>query len=197
MLKKTIIIVCLISAGVIAAGYILLYTSLGKRGTVKYISSQYGDIQSLEIDPEGNIGKGVTLKDIELTNLKGFPAGSRLKVQELFVQLKMLSLDGLVVRIENARLLLPESDPILVLGTIEGQTLDLDIFSRGVTVREVVTYLPDLKALIPLKGGVDNVDFYIRGSFRQPKITGNFEIKEFIYQGFVLNNRILYRSLTR
>lgn len=178
----------LVTACIIMAGYFLLYTAAGNRQAVRYMSSQYGDIQSLDIAEGGNIGEGITMLGIVLKDLKGLPEGSALKIGRLFVQLTSLGVDGLAAGVENARLQIPGSEPILIMGTFRQQRVALNIFSRGFTVGEVLTYIPNLKGLIPLKGEVSNVDLYVKGDYLEPEVTGTFEIREFIYKGFILTD---------
>ncbi|HQP09761.1 MAG TPA: translocation/assembly module TamB domain-containing protein, partial [Candidatus Omnitrophota bacterium] len=180
--------ICLVIGGVVAVGYILIYTSQGSQQIAEQVISRYSQEGDIRFDAEGSIGRGLTMKDIELNDLKGFPRGSRLRIQRLYIDIASLDLDGLVVEVEHARLQLPDAEPIIVTGTFKNQILDLDIFSRGFTVNEVLTYLPDLKGMIPLKGEVDAVDLYVKGHYRAPQVTGTFRIRRFIYRGAVLTD---------
>jgi len=164
-----------------------LATTRGGRFIAEKTFEGYTDDGVAEIDQtRGNFIEGITFNDLELNDIKALPAGSKLKIQRLFLSLKSLSPDGLVVEVENARLMLPASDPVVIAGRFADLTLDFNIFSRGFTVTEILGYLPDLKNLIPIKGEVNGLDVYIKGSYREPRIVGDFLIKEFVYEGFML-----------
>jgi len=64
--------------------------------------------------------------------------------------------------------------------------LDVNIYSNGFTVNEIVSYLPDLKKLIPIKGEVTGIDLYIKDHYFEPRVVGDLQISKFLYKGFIL-----------
>ena len=80
---------------------------------------------------EGNLVSGMTYKNITLEDLKWFPTPNILKIQSLAVNIDSIGLEGVTVGIENARLTLPNSDPILFHGKMDKQILDINFFSNS------------------------------------------------------------------
>lgn len=187
-IKKLVIfigIIIFIAVGVC----FLIYTTAGSKFAADIAISKFIDHEELIYkNLEGSLYEGMTFKNLEVKDIRELPEGSTLKIQKLFLNLTSFSLNGLNVETENVRLKLPDSDPIVMSGSFKKQQLDLNIFSKGVTVREVLGYIPDFKLLIPIKGEVNGIDLYITGHYLEPTVKGTFEIDQFIYKGFLLSN---------
>jgi len=167
--------------------YFLVYTTAGSKFLADRMISEYADHRNLDFEElEGNLGSGMTFKNIEIKDVKNLPAGSTWKIQRLFFNLTSFGINGADVEIENVRLKLPDSGPVIISGTFKEQQLDINIYSKGFTVTEVLSYLPDFKMLVPIKGDVNDIDLFITGNYLEPVVKGAFTIKKFMYKGFVL-----------
>ena len=173
---------------VLSFGYFSLYTKTGSKFVADKMISQFVDYGEIDYkNMTGNLASGLTFQNLEIKDVKNLPEGTILKIQRLFFNVTSLSLNGIEVEIENTRLKLPDSDPIVISGSFKEQNLDLNIFSKGFTVNEVLSYLPDFKKLIPIKGDVNEIDLYVIGSYLEPTVKGSFVIDKFIYKGFLLS----------
>jgi len=184
---KVIIFIALLIGILALSGYFVIYTQTGSQFAAEQMISQYVEGGDVDINvTEGNLGSGLTLENVEVRNIRHLPEGSVLRVQKLFLNLTAIHISGLVVEAENIRLKLPNSDPVVVSGSFKDLNLDFNVHSKGFTVTEVISYLPDLKKLVPGKGEVADIDLYVTGHYLEPIVRGEFIIEEFVYQGFVL-----------
>ncbi|MCA9401590.1 MAG: translocation/assembly module TamB domain-containing protein [Candidatus Omnitrophica bacterium] len=139
-------------------------------------------------DSLGNLLKGITYENIEIKNIHGLPVGSQLKIQKLFIQFPNFNPWNAHVDVLNARLFLPESDPVILRGKYQNNEMDVNVFSNGFSIHEVTEYLPKLKSLIPIKGTTKTVDLYLKKSPFDPHVNGSLTIEEFLYKGFTLKD---------
>jgi len=173
----------------VATVCLLVYTTPGSKFVANKIISRYVEHEDLVYkNLDGNLGNGMEFKNLELKDIKNFPEGSTLQIQRLFLNLTSLSLNGVYAEFENIRLKLPDSDPIVMSGLFKERQLDINIYSIGFTVTEVLSYLPDFKKLIPIKGDVNEIDLYVTGSYLEPRVKGTLVIDRFVYKGFLLSN---------
>ncbi|MCK5214315.1 MAG: translocation/assembly module TamB domain-containing protein [Candidatus Omnitrophica bacterium] len=188
-MKKRILVAALI-AGIIffLIGLWLILTANGNRVLVRYYFTRYADKEDIDLGTgQGSLIKGLTFENLEIADVSGFPFGTRLKAQSIFIDLDSLNIfSGLTVKIDNMRLLFPESETLLIYGSFQSGELDFNIYSRGVTVYEVKNYLPDLKGLIPIDGSLVDIDLAIKGRYFEPEIAGSIMIEECVYKGFTL-----------
>ncbi|MCK5014513.1 MAG: translocation/assembly module TamB domain-containing protein [Candidatus Omnitrophica bacterium] len=187
MRTKIIITILIISVFISLVTYFSLFTTAGSRAIVTTLISKYTDAKNITFENvTGTIAQGVTFKNIEIKSVKELSNETILKIQKLFIKLKDFNYRNIFVEIENARLKLPASEPIIITGNLREQMLDVNIYSNGFTVNEIVSYLPDLKKLIPIKGEVTGVDLYIKDHYFEPRVVGDFKISKFHYKGFTL-----------
>jgi len=188
MKNKNLIIIIFVLV-VILSLYFFIYTTSGSKLVADKMITKYINHEDLLYkNLEGNIGNGLTFENLEIKDIKEFPQGTTLKIQRLFVNLTSFSINGIEIEMENTRLRLPDSDPIVISGVFKEQKFDLNIFSKGFKVNEVLTYLPDFKQLIPIKGDVNEIDLFVTGHYLEPIVKGNFLIEKFVYKGFLLTN---------
>ena len=185
---KLIIVIGIIGLFILSF-YFLVYTTRGSKIVAQKVISEFVEKDNVVIDNfQGNLASGVTIENLDIKDVKNFPKGTVLKIQRLFFDLTSLALNGIYAEVENTRLILPDSDPILISGTFKEQQFDLNIYSKGVTLSEVLSFLPDLKSLVPIKGDINDVDLYITGHYLEPVVKGSFIIEKFLYKGFLLTN---------
>jgi len=193
MRTKIIITILITSVFILLTTYFALFTTAGSKVIVTTLISKYTDEENLIFENvAGTIARGVTFKNIEIKNIKELPNETKLKIQQLFIKLKDYNYRNIFVKIENARLKLPASEPIIITGSLQRQMFDVNIYSNGFTVNEIVSYLPDLKKLIPIKGEVTGIDLYIKGHYFEPRVVGDLQISKFDYKGFTLTECPLY-----
>ena len=159
----------------------VLLTAEGGRFIVKEVLGKYVRASDIKLsESAGNLFEGMTFQNLEIKNIKNLPKGTTLKIQKIFFNITSLNMNETHVEIEDMRLKLPDSDPVIISGTFKEQQLDLNIFSNGFTVTEVLSYLPDFKLLVPIKGDVKDIDLFITGHYLEPIVKGKLTIEKFV-----------------
>jgi len=123
----------------------------------------------------GNIVQGVTLKNVRLNSIRQLPENSELLIQQLYWSAGGFSSRDISLNINNARLDLPASDPIILFAALKNGRLEANVFSPSVTVHEVLGYLNN-NGLRHLRGQVDDADFYIEGGIDKFVTRGKFKV---------------------
>lgn len=183
-LITTAAVIC-VGLGILIYG--LCFTSAGSKILTDTVMSDYAGYGNFDYAAfEGNLGDGLTLRDVELDQVRHLPPGTTIRIQRLFLNITSFNINGAHVEAENVRLKLPGSEPIIIDGTFQDLQLNFNVYSRGFSVRELVAYLPDVKHLIPLNGSVSDIDIFITGHYLEPVVKGDAVIDDFIYQGFEL-----------
>jgi len=126
----------------------------------------------------GTLRDQVYYTDIEIKDLPYLPVGSVLKIKSTSVSFSALNFDGINARIEQARLFLPSSDPLLIQGEIVGGLLNLDIFSKYVSFRDIESISPKHVFLRSLEGDIGPVDIFGSGSISRPRWTGKIFVQK-------------------
>lgn len=180
-----------------AAVWGLVFTQTGSRILVGVALRRVPDFPSGPLeDMEGSLAQQLVFKDVELKDLKHLPAGSVLRIQRLKMRLRSFSVKDAQIWIENARLNLPQSEPILIQGTYRNQELDLTVYSRTLVAAEIVGIFPQSHSLRSLSGTVNNADLHIQGDLQRLRVEGTAMIQELIYRDFCLRDAPLDMVLT-
>ena len=187
--KTTFIIAGVIGGLVIlsiaAVSYVLFTESGSSFFVKKFADAMNDDVEVTWRQSGGTLIGGTTYQDITLENLKWFPVPNTLKIQALAVKINSLSLEGITVKIENARLILPYSDPILFYGTIENALLDLNFYTKSISDRQIKG-LFDPGALRGITADIHDIDILVKGSLEEPLVTGALAIVKITSNGFSL-----------
>ena len=146
---------------------------------VRHVLQRYAMEENISVEQvQGTIFKGIHFKNVGLKGIKHFPENSRMDIQDLSVQFSAFSFNGLIVAVQNARLKLPVSAPIMINGTLKNKKLDFNVFSNTLDVEEILANIPTKAKLPKLDGRVSNVDMYVKGPYKRPSIHGDFFIVE-------------------
>lgn len=182
------VIVIFLCVSIILA-YYLFFTTLGSRFVISSTFSKHFRPKNINIKTaDGSLSKKLTLKDIQLDDLRGFPSGSILKIQELKAYFTSLSASGLHIKVFNGRLKLPGSEPIYFYGDYEGGYLNFNIYSKRADVRYIIDAFSRSEAIKNLSGTINDLDIHVAGSFLKPEFKGEFQIEKFSYANFYMTN---------
>ncbi len=195
---KTKILICIVIFLSIITGviYIVLFTTSGSQKTLEFLISKYSYGNNITFKSvTGTIARGISLKNIEITNIQELPSGTIIKIQQLTVKVEKLNYKNAFLKLENTRINFSESESIIISGTLQKRKFDFNIYSNGFNVNEVLSYLPDLKRLIPIKGDVTNIDLYVKGDYLEPRVVGDLNINKFLYKGFILMQTPLHLDI--
>lgn len=173
----------------IISSYYLFFTTAGSSFLVSSALSKYFKHKNINIKAvDGTLSKKLTLKDIQLDDLSGFPPGSILKIQELKAYFTSLSAGGLHIEVFNGRLKLPGSEPVYFYGDYEGGHLNFNVYSKRTDVRCIIDAFASSAAVKNLSGTINYFDIHIAGSFLKPEFKGKFQIEKFAYANFYMTN---------
>jgi hypothetical protein len=114
----------------------------------------------------------VTAVNLQAEGLARAEGGGSLEIQRLEMDWPP-SVEALRT-VDNARLRLRYSDPLVVFAGQRGARIDVHVASSAVDVREVLD-LAGPKRFFPLfRGGIGRIDLTIAGSMESPRLTGSF-----------------------
>ncbi|MGE0268756.1 MAG: translocation/assembly module TamB domain-containing protein [Candidatus Omnitrophota bacterium] len=137
---------------------------------IKYLP---GMVTHLDAKIRGHYTTPAVTARLTVTGLKELPENSEFKIQELFVKVNSFDINGLDVRINNARLKLPVSDPVVLNGDYSAGELNAVIYTTSLDVSEIAGYIPKNSHTNYLQGLVKKVDVRIQGRYENPVVTGN------------------------
>ncbi|MFH2137544.1 MAG: translocation/assembly module TamB domain-containing protein [Candidatus Omnitrophota bacterium] len=201
MWKKTryfsVILVLLIVAGFFSFVYMLLRTTKGSELITRAGISYYLDSEDILIgDIEGDLSQGLIFNEVEIKNLKMLPQGSIIKVQKLSVSAQEYSLREVNFDIYNGRLQMPGSEPVIFYGSYKNALLDLTVYSKHVSMRDIFDLFVDNITLQNISGQVKDMDIKIQGSLYAPRLTGSLYVENLKRMGFLLQDSPVIFDIT-
>lgn len=169
--------------------YYLLFTTSGSSFVVKRVLSSYLKPEKVEIQKtKGNLSETLLFENIECISLKGLPQKSTVKIQKLQVSFTSFNPSGLNLEIENGRLKLPDSEPILFYGSLKNSFFDFNVYARQLQLRELLDLFIENKTPGNISGRISELDIYVKGSSLKPELTGTFLIEEFSRNRFSIDS---------
>ncbi|MFC1632116.1 translocation/assembly module TamB domain-containing protein [Candidatus Omnitrophota bacterium] len=169
--------------------YCLLFTTRGSSFVVTQAVGRFTAGQNLDIGKTtGNLSSSLIMHDIELKSLAGLPPGTTVKIQRLETTLLSFGLAGLNIKVDNGRLRLPGSKPILFYGSYSNFSLDIDLYCQQLHTQEFLDFFSEHKALKSVSGRISDLDMNIKGSLSEPALRGTFAIQELSRNGFSMAN---------
>jgi hypothetical protein len=158
--------------------YFLFMTTQGSRLLVHQAISRVAPHESgAQEIVTGNIITGVTMENFELNEIEGLPSGSSLRIQKLYIKGEMFAPESLAVDVENARLRISSSDPLVLKGSIKNKELNFNLYGPGVGINEIKDF-SELAWLRPYSGTLLNPDFLVTGTIERPKVSGGVFVQE-------------------
>jgi hypothetical protein len=171
------------------AVYLLLFTTSGSRFLLKSVLSRYAQSGDIDIEKSsGYLARTLVCQDIDIQDSKVLPSDSTLKIQRLELYFTSFSLEGLNGKIDNGRLQLPDSDLILFYGTLHNNILDVNLYSKRMNLKEVMSLFSDSKESKKISGLMADIDVYAKGRLSEPKFSGRCQITKLVRDGFSLSD---------
>jgi hypothetical protein len=131
---------------------------------------------------DGSLLEGVRLHDIE-ANIDR-PVGTSVRVQTVVVRAPFRARD--IRTVENGRLFLPSSDPVLFFGGQTDGVLDFQAYSKKINLRDILDPIESNRKLRNVRGGFEEVDLRLGGRPDAPRISGRLKAPEISYRRFRL-----------
>ncbi|MFC1590250.1 translocation/assembly module TamB domain-containing protein [Candidatus Omnitrophota bacterium] len=183
-----IIVFTVFAISICTAGYFLFSTKgsglVAKRLFAKYFGP--GSVAFKKVD--GNFARGLSFRELQVENLQYMPAGSIIRIQKLGISFTAFGIEGLRVSVENGRLRMPDSDPMLFYGDVKNSNFTFNMYSKRVGVRQILSLFSGNQSLKKVSGSMSDVDILLKGTVEEPLITGSFIVEELTRNGFLLTN---------
>jgi len=171
-----------------AAFAYLIVTPLGGKILVRYFKQQFFSVGLLHIGHyEGSLHEGFVLKDVRITGLSYFP-DALMRIQEVRVRLPLWDLAHSDFSIFNARIFLPDSDPVVFTGEVYAGQVKGNLYARSVDIHSASRFWTVEDIQKNLQGYVSNVDLAILGTVRAPRVIGHFLADDIRYRSILLTD---------
>ncbi len=174
---------------VIGVGYFLLYTTAGAALLVRSALSWGFDSAEVRFrNAKGAIIRPLTFYDVEIRNLEGLPAGTKLRIQQLKISDFLFHLEKSRAEIRNARLIFPKAEyPVVLWGGYRDLSFDVNVYSKNIGVRDMLDLFAEGSDVRNVSGLILDMDSFLKGSWRRPQVRGSFFIDRFLYKEFSLS----------
>ncbi|MFH1440636.1 MAG: translocation/assembly module TamB domain-containing protein [Candidatus Omnitrophota bacterium] len=168
------------------AFYFLLFTASGSSLLLRGFTRTVNNKKEVSWQKnEGSLIGGMTYNDIVFENLKWFPVPNKLKIKSLAVDIDSFCLDGITLKIVNARLSLPGTEPIMFYGNFENQLADFNFYTKAITDREIKS-LVKAEIFQGITGNFADIDVFVKGSMRELTFSGGLIIEKLVKNDFSL-----------
>ncbi len=129
MKKPILIIVLCLSFALGLTVYYFLFTQRGSKFIAQEVFNDLEISATKSVETiEGIVLRKMVFKNVEFKDLENLPPGNILRIQELEINMRSLHKEDADIRVENARLMLPHSEPILIEGTYLNKSLRFTIY---------------------------------------------------------------------
>lgn len=167
-----LILVLVVSAGFVV--YFVLLTSTGSKMAVRHVLQANSIDHNISFESaDGNLAEGVRFKQLRLTGLKELPDKSELIVEDMYVKVSSLEIDGLEIQISNARLKMPASDPVILNGSFNKGQIDAVLRSDLLDINEAAGYLFKTPEIKQWPGVVRQLEVKVYGSYLTPALNAS------------------------
>ena len=180
-----VIVTLLVFALICTAGYVVFYTTQGAEGVVRLLLYRYTRSRNITIEKtEGTIRTKASLYNIHITNPTKLPLGAVIKIQRMDIFMPKFRLRDIQLSIYNGRLKLSFSDTILFYGDYADLFLELKLYSKRVSAREIIDLFTRRPVLSTLSGVFNDVNLRIAGTLSELAVEGSFHIENIIKERF-------------
>lgn len=166
----------------------LIVTPLGGKLLVRYFKQEFSLVGKLHVSHyEGSLHEGLILKDVRMIGLSFLP-DAVVRIQEIHVRLPLLDLPHYDFGIFNARIFIPDSDPVVFTGEVYAGQIKGNLYAKSVDLRGVSRFLASGDMRKNLQGFVSNIDVSIQGPLSSPRVNGSFLADSIRYKSIFLTD---------
>ncbi|MFH0877662.1 MAG: translocation/assembly module TamB domain-containing protein, partial [Candidatus Omnitrophota bacterium] len=144
---------------------------------------------------EGSLARGLVYENLEAENVERLPRPNKIRIQKLTIDVKSASAQGISLILENARVFLPDSDPIVVFGTLNAGKLDFNLFCKRIATG-AIDHFVKVNQLRGVSGTFSDVDVFVKGPLEEPRFEGVFLIEDLAKEGFSVRDSFCQFNLT-
>jgi hypothetical protein len=162
------------------------HTAWGKL-LVQYLLLRSAEAAFVNVESyQGNLKDGISFKNVQIKNWNVLGKDTIVHVQRLDVRLPVLEWQKIEANIFNARLDLPNSDPMLFSGLLKEGKIKGDVQAKSVDVSVLLKAFlkTDLHKMV--HGTVSSVKFRVHGDIRNPSVQGGFVADKVMYSDKVV-----------
>ncbi len=181
----------LLVAFVVLAGAVAFFLVMpqGARVSLRAASTYFlGPEQMAYERCEGSLWRGVRIFNLQAIAPSFLPAGSIVRVQELDVSLARAAFNGLDVMLDNARILAPGADPVVLNGRLSRGRYHAEIYSSSLDLDVLRKVIRHFRNPPPLKGELKSLDLQLTGTLEKPELAGVFVVGHIPKGGFLLRD---------
>ena len=174
----------------------LIVTPLGGKLLVRYFKQQFVSVGLMHIGHyEGTLQNGFILKDIRIKGLRYIP-DALLRIQEVRVSLPLWDLPHSDFGIFNARIFIPNSDPVVFTGEVYAGQIKGNLYAGSVDLHAVSCFWAGEDLRKNLRGFISNVDVAVQGPLVSPRVSGSFLADNIQYKSIFLTDGFSRLDLT-
>ncbi|MFH1062821.1 MAG: translocation/assembly module TamB domain-containing protein [Candidatus Omnitrophota bacterium] len=172
---------------ILAVGHYMFFTTNGSTAVATFFLGRYLKTRNINFEKaEGTLRTKLSLHHVLIENAQKLPSGALIKVQRIDITLKEFRLSLLSLDVYNGRLKLPFSDTILFYGNYAKRVLDLNIYSKKVSAREIIDLFTNKRFLSTMSGVFSDVNLHITGKKKNLAMEGKFFINKIFKENFYL-----------
>ena len=193
-LKRLIIafvitVFCIILLYAAACAYLIM-TPLGAKLLVGYFKQEFVSVGLMHVGHcEGSLQHGFILKDVSIKGLAYMP-DAYVRIQEIHAHLPLRDLLHYHFDIFNARIIIPDSDPVVFTGEVYAGQIKGNLYGRSVDIHEASRFWTPEDIRKNLQGYITDVDFTIQGPMSSPQVSGPFSADSIRYKSVLFSDGI-------
>ncbi len=166
----------------------LITTPLGGKVLVYFFKQKFLAVGLMHVGHhQGTLENGFILQDVHIRGLSYLP-DALLNIQEVRVYFPLSYPPHYDMYIFNARIFMPDSDPVVFTGEVHSGAIKGELYGRYVDLHELTRFWVGQEVKKSLQGFVSNMDLNIQGTLRDLKISGPFSADNVWYKSIHLTN---------
>jgi hypothetical protein len=174
----------------------LIVTPVGGKVLLHYFRQEFSSVGLLHVGHyEGTLEDGFILKDVSIKGLSYLP-DALVRIQEIHVHLPLWDLAHSDVGIFNARIFMPDSDPIVFTGDVYAGKIKGNLYANSVDLHVASRFWATDDIRKNLQGFISHIDLRIEGPVSSPKIKGSFLLDNLRYESIFLTDGFSRMDLT-
>jgi len=174
----------------------LIVTPWGGKILVRYFKKQFVSVGLMHIGHyQGSLQDGFILKDVRIIGMTYFP-DALIRVQEIHVRLPLWDPSHAVFDIFNARIFMPDSDPVVFTGNVYAGEIKGNLYAKSVDIHSASRFWTNEDIRKNLQGFISDLDVNIKGPFASPRVSGHFMADSIRYESTTLSDGISKIDLT-
>ncbi|MFH1074596.1 MAG: translocation/assembly module TamB domain-containing protein [Candidatus Firestonebacteria bacterium] len=163
---------------------------------MKQIIYFYSGAESVAIaQAKGRLFSELSLSNLEIADIKKFPVVERISMQDLSINIAVLSFNRINLKVFNGRAEFAGKDALFFSGEYRGNNLNLNVYSDSLKIKNLADVLLREADKLDISGTLKALDVYIRGPLFKPFFSGKLLITTLSSNGIHLKDAPLFFNL--